>query len=805
MATVEDFVLRFKTVGAESIKQTGNAISGLKNDVNNLAQVGGPFGNTINGIITKLGPLGLAAGLAGGAIAGLGFKALQTAGEMQDIAGSTGIATGVINSFADSLIFAGGKSADASNLLNRLNQSVQEAASGNETLQKSFRDLGIFITQSNGEVRSTEEILKDLVQRFKEGELSAAQYTAAIAILGKTARALELQNLSAVDDPAFTEATANIDKLNDAIDQLTTSINTQLVVSFGDFAIAVNQGGIGGGLAKITEELGYLTARILNLPTDIVAGFFNLFGANIKAVGFGTPIGNLADRAREERLRLQKEFEKAEELKRKAANEGRGPAGTTPLGPAGGGFGAASESSIKAAKAAAAKAAKEIADATVAFNKRIELSNSDVRRQTQLKSNAERLSLVLASSNEQKTIEEKSIADIAAININTSAEIEKAKTNIFAQERLTRLQKENEFTLKETELKLKAETDIARLKQSTTEQLTREQERIENIIQTSKARVEEEQAVNELLTRRNQFINNNVTATSLEQIQAQKIFDIEEERLDVLRRIRQIQDLPQPLRAQREKEINDIYDDRLRQTRAQNLQDVKNSRDFQTGMVRAFKEYAENARNASKRAENLFRTATSGMEEAIVGFARTGKFEFSNFMDMMLEELLRSQVQQLFANMLGGMQNSMRVASSSSGGGGNIFDSLISGIGNIFGSSGQTPPFVPSTKSSSSGSFFGSVGNIVSDVVSGIGDFFGGFFANGGSLAAGKFGVVGERGPEFISGPATITPMGMGGVTNVTYNIVANDAASFREMVARDPSFIYAVSQQGAKSIPGRR
>jgi hypothetical protein len=41
--------------------------------------------------------------------------------------------------------------------------------------------------------------------------------------------------------------------------------------------------------------------------------------------------------------------------------------------------------------------------------------------------------------------------------------------------------------------------------------------------------------------------------------------------------------------------------------------------------------------------------------------------------------------------------------------------------------------------------------------------------------------------------------------TAVTYNINAVDAASFKALVAADPSFIYAVSMQGAKGIPGGR
>jgi hypothetical protein len=90
--------------------------------------------------------------------------------------------------------------------------------------------------------------------------------------------------------------------------------------------------------------------------------------------------------------------------------------------------------------------------------------------------------------------------------------------------------------------------------------------------------------------------------------------------------------------------------------------------------------------------------------------------------------------------------------------------------------------------------------------MSGIGSFFGGFFADGGRLGAGKWGIAGEAGPEIIHGPANITPMGGGGgSTVVTYNISAVDAASFKQLVASDPGFIHTIAMQGSKGIPGRR
>ena len=87
--------------------------------------------------------------------------------------------------------------------------------------------------------------------------------------------------------------------------------------------------------------------------------------------------------------------------------------------------------------------------------------------------------------------------------------------------------------------------------------------------------------------------------------------------------------------------------------------------------------------------------------------------------------------------------------------------------------------------------------------------------AKGGPAQAGQAYIVGEEGPEVFvpNSSGTVIPnnritnqggMGMGGA-QVTYNINAVDAPSFQALVARDPQFIYAVTQAGARTIPGSR
>jgi hypothetical protein len=180
-------------------------------------------------------------------------------------------------------------------------------------------------------------------------------------------------------------------------------------------------------------------------------------------------------------------------------------------------------------------------------------------------------------------------------------------------------------------------------------------------------------------------------------------------------------------------------------------QSREHQRSFAYGWSQAFEEYRDNATNAAQRARDIFTRVTRGMEDSIVGFVKTGKFEWRNFVADILESMLRANLQNIFANVFGGIGGGNRGGSQTGGGG-----------------------------------------------------LFGGFFATGGMIPPNRFGIVGENGREIVSGPATVTPMS-DLVNSVVYNINAVDARSFKELVAADPSFIYAVSQQGARSIPGRR
>lgn len=136
----------------------------------------------------------------------------------------------------------------------------------------------------------------------------------------------------------------------------------------------------------------------------------------------------------------------------------------------------------------------------------------------------------------------------------------------------------------------------------------------------------------------------------------------------------------------------------------------------------AVTKFTDDLDDANSVAEQLVGTLAGGLQSALSGIA-SGARSGSDAMDILeqtaistlrkiSEELINSGINDLLSGLKGG---------GSAGGG--IFGTIIKGIGSLFGS-------------------------------------FGGFYAKGGSLGAGKWGIAGEAGPEIVHGPSRITPIG---------------------------------------------
>lgn len=292
-------------------------------------------------------------------------------------------------------------------------------------------------------------------------------------------------------------------------------------------------------------------------------------------------------------------------------------------------------------------------------------------------------------------------------------------------------------------------------------------------------------------------------------------------------------------------------------------------RSFAAGWKDAFQEYKDSAEDASQFGRDLFAVATSGMEDLLYKFVTTGKFQWKDYAASIADAMLKSSIKQLTSKMFGGISsllgidlggamgpatgtqsdpmyvvpltggfdaglmgqgvsqalgpqftglgNSMKgsigglgnILTSGLGGLGGMLGNAIGGMGNMF--SGLFSGLGGGGGGGLFSGLFGGIGNIFGGLFGGIKSLFGGFFATGGQIPSGKFGIVGEKGPEFIGGPANITPMAAiapqapASYTQVVYNISAVDARSFQELIARDPKFIHAVAEKGRQNLVGVR
>ncbi len=180
-------------------------------------------------------------------------------------------------------------------------------------------------------------------------------------------------------------------------------------------------------------------------------------------------------------------------------------------------------------------------------------------------------------------------------------------------------------------------------------------------------------------------------------------------------------------------------------------EDFNRRRTFLFGWQEAAREavnrVSETVADQGAYAKRIFNTITEGFTNSIMTFVETGKLSFKDLFKSLMMEIIKMQMNKLFLS--------------------------------IFGKGGP------------------------------MGSLFAGLFANGGHIPGGKYGIVGERGPELVRGPAnvigtdeTAAMMGGGGITQVTYNISAVDSRSFKDLVASDPAFIYNVTRAGARRIP---
>jgi lambda family phage tail tape measure protein len=770
--------------------------------------------------------------LAGAAFSGIAVSAMRLADTVQDLADVTGIATAEVLAFQQAVQFGGGTVEKANKGLLEFFQTVSEAAGGSAKAQAAFASLGISL---NDLANLSEKALFDRAAgALAQMEPSAQKAALQAEVLGKAFRNVTInpafvQNLQAAGAQAqktadsiaraaelneqwersifkvqlafleaFTPLINNLAKILDMIPQLVTAFKILAAV----IAVAL-------GLTAFRAVVG-VVGMIARGVTLLIKNFGSL-GTFIRGLGTGSTqaLGKLRDMVTAitaPLLALVAYFGLFTGEEKKATDETQANTAATEAN--------------RAAQESAARAQREVTSAIAEKTRQLQAQVAAFRDQ-----NAQNIDNI--------NLENQLIGKSKEYSDTIKAQEEVMRRSAAEVDRLR--EAKAALSVEERKLGLGAEYDkqIAKIKELTDAELSRLQKVISNSSKLQAAESLRQFGLSQeidLQKQLNQILDQTakIGLTELEsKYQDISIAARESARAAIAAEAarRGLDTLPM---ADQEEYYRRAAAgmDRLR-TATKNLHDQ--SRTFGAGWRKAFNEYVDAATNAAARAERIFSKFVTGIEDALVDFAKTGKLNWRSFVADMAEELLRSQIRETLATLgqslglgkLFGAGSGSAPGSSASnpmyvtmvGAGGGSGDALGDFISKLGG--GSRAPSTTSGGGVGGGgtldnilnigkSILGGGGNLLSTIGSGIKSIFGGFFADGGRIPGGKFGVVGERGPELIGGPANITPMG-GGAMTVTYNIQAVDAASFQSLVARDPGFIHAVAEMGRSRLPGNR
>jgi hypothetical protein len=121
-------------------------------------------------------------------VGGLGAmvkSAVNLGDELGKMSARTGVAQGALIGLRNAAALSDVENEKLQAGLTRLNVAMVDAADGNAAAEAKFKRLGISVKNAAGEVRPTDQVFKDLGDRFKDMPNGAEKAAAAVSIFGK--------------------------------------------------------------------------------------------------------------------------------------------------------------------------------------------------------------------------------------------------------------------------------------------------------------------------------------------------------------------------------------------------------------------------------------------------------------------------------------------------------------------------------------------------------------------------------------------------------------------------------------------
>jgi hypothetical protein len=237
---------------------------------------------------------------AGAALAGMGVAIVKIVNDVDALAKaskSVGIGVETFQGWEFAASQAGVSTEKFRAALSRANTAVGQAVAGTGPAVDVFRRLNIAVKDAAGNVRSTEDVVRDIADRMAEIKTPAEQAAVASAVFGRQAGPVMALLLNQGNDALVryenqlrsaggivTERAAeNAERLNDQMDQFTRIMSAQLANAVLENASAL-------------EDLATSMGRVASVAVSgfsAVSGYFKFLGQKLGAAGTGVSLSLL--------------------------------------------------------------------------------------------------------------------------------------------------------------------------------------------------------------------------------------------------------------------------------------------------------------------------------------------------------------------------------------------------------------------------------------------------------------------------------------------------------------------------------
>ena len=176
--------------GRAELGQLNRAVDKLDARVKKVDRSATSMRTSLRSAGTALVGLGAAVGVTGAGLTKLIDDTLQARLEMNNLANTAGITAPTFGALAQAADLAGVSSKKLVGGLQTLTDQAFKASQENETAKKKFEALGVSVTDAGKELRSTEDIFKDVLTALGEIPNETDRAARAQELLGKSAGSL---------------------------------------------------------------------------------------------------------------------------------------------------------------------------------------------------------------------------------------------------------------------------------------------------------------------------------------------------------------------------------------------------------------------------------------------------------------------------------------------------------------------------------------------------------------------------------------------------------------------------------------